>query len=370
MVKFSAAVIMEVMPAAVESIKEFYSSESLAEPALMKWPLNSSDRMTQSGLENEFKSRLGDGLPDGLLWMEGHADLKYRPERILPGCRSVLVSYLNYYRKNEIDRNDSHLNQGRVARYARGRDYHKELGFRLKRITKQFRQVFPGEQFRYFTDTGPVDEVWLASASGTGFRGRHGLTIIPGIGSWIVLGHILTTVEFDAPSARPLPSGCPANCRRCIDACPGTALEMPGRINPVRCIAYQSIEHRGAVDREYRRKAGNWIFGCDVCQEVCPFNSQAEETTVEGFLRDYAGAALNLVEILTLRNRTDVLKRFSGSPLMRAGRAGLVRNACTVAGNIGGLELVPVLEKLINDENSGIGEHAVWALEKIRRRFS
>ena len=367
---------LELVKLGFNIIQKLYCAENLAEPAIMPWPLDRSAEKALATREKRFLENLDAGLPSGLSWMTRHAAAKYRPDRVLPGCRSVFISFLNYFRNDEIDKlatgghEASAAPLGRIARYARGRDYHKELGLRLKRIAGKLRDAFPEERFKHFTDIGPLDEVWLAEASGAGFRGRHGLAIFPNIGSWVVLGHILTTLPYRDGPVHPSPLSCPDGCRRCIEACPGGALEMPGRLNPARCISYQSIEHKGVIEEAYRENTKDWLFGCDVCQEVCPFNAQAKETGVEGFRRDYAGAALKLTDILAVKNKADLTQDFAGSPLMRAGRAKLVRSACTAAGNCGNSELMPALEALLDDEDAGIRDHAAWAVKKIRQRSS
>lgn len=359
-----------------QTLLNIYASEELPEPRIISWPLSKEMQREKIRREQNFSARVANGLPPGLSWMERHAVAKYQPEKILPGCRSVLVSALNYYRTDSVDKRthtqNTAINQteGKIARYARGRDYHKELGYRLKRIAKKFHAVFPLERFKSFTDIGPLDEVWLAETSGMGFRGRHGLAILPGTGSWVVLGHILSTLKIPNSPQVSMPMSCPKGCRKCIDACPGTALETPGQLNAKRCTSYHNIEHKGALDIRDREHVGSWLFGCDICQEVCPFNSQAKETQEKGFLKNYAGASIKLIDILSWKENKAFQERLSGSPLMRLKRHGIVRNACTVAGNIGGKELIPVLESLFEDEDDAVREHAHWAQKQIKKRLA
>lgn len=319
-----------------ENLIKIYSEQQLPEPAFVAWPLADDAEKNRQIREQHFASSL-ESLAPALLWMRGHKSLKYRPDRILKGCRSILVSHLSYYRQDAIDGinpSDNSSFCGRVARYARGRDYHKELGYRLKRITRSLKKLYPQGSFLSFTDTGPLDEVWLAESSGAAFRGRHGLAIFPASGSWVVIGHILSTLPLGAVKKAEKSRFCPEGCRRCIDACPTQALSYPGGIDASRCISCHTIEQRGPIDTVFRAAAADRIFGCDVCQEVCPFNSRVERTIVEGFLRDIAGAALPLDEIFNIKDRQEFVERFAGSPLMRAGLEGLIRNACTVADNM------------------------------------
>ncbi|RLW68274.1 MAG: hypothetical protein B6D68_03970, partial [spirochete symbiont of Stewartia floridana] len=136
-------------------------------------------------------------------------------------------------------------------------------------------------------------------------------------------------------------------------------------INTALCNSYLSIEHPGSVPEPYRANMANWIFGCDICQEVCPFNILSKTTNVENFNRDYAGASIELIKVLKLKDKNAVMQSFAGSPLMRTGQSGLIRNACTVAGNIEAHELKPSLISLLQSEEEGIRDHAAWALDRI-----
>ena len=293
--------------------------------------------------------------------MTSHAKVKYRPDLVLEGCRTILVSSLGYYR----DDPDIPRYSGRIARYARGRDYHKELGNRLRRISRLLRSEYPEENFKSFVDIGPLDETWLVKASGAGFIGRHALAILPGVGSWAVLGQILCTVPVDVPPPRPSPLSCPEGCRRCLDACPTNALTLPGILDASRCISYLTIEAPQATPDEFRKTAADRVFGCDACQEACPFNARVLPTDVEAFQTDIAGAEWDIGDLLLLETHKDMVDRFAGSPVMRAGRTGMVRNACTAAGNSKDLQYRRRLEILCSDADPGVAEHARWALDQL-----
>jgi epoxyqueuosine reductase len=171
---------------------------------------------------------------------------------------------------------------------------------------------------------------------------------------------------------------CPSGCRKCIAVCPTGALLGPHRIDASRCISYLTIEHKGSIPEELRPKIGNWLFGCDLCQEVCPLNVRAEVTEVTDFVRVKAGESVELRAVLELRDDEDARARFAGSPLLRAGRRGLVRNACVVAANNGAAEapavagataaalgLLPVLRRLAGDADPVVAEHARWAVQRL-----
>ncbi len=352
-----------------ETIEEAFLQENLPPPASVPWPLTGEQGEDCRRREAAFRQALANQPPPGLAWISRHADAKYNPGAVLDGARGVLVTWLSYYRDDPSDPAASAGSKGLVARYARGRDYHKELGNRLKRVSRRLSKDFPGQEFRSFTDIGPLDETWLIETSGVGFIGRHSLAILPGVGSWVVLGHIVTTLELSADSVSVSPASCPEGCRRCIEACPTGALSLSRGLNPEACLSYQTVEHPGAGDPALREAAGNRVFGCDACQEACPFNAKVPITEVAAFKKDIAGPWLSLRSLLALKSHDDMVSRFAGSPLMRAGRAGLVRNAAIAAGNSGDSQLIPLLEALRNDEEPGVRDAACWALGRLRSRL-
>ncbi len=321
--------------------------------------------------EADFRKWLEFGYHGTMAYLENHARAKYRPANLLENCRSLIFVGLNYYQPRKRAPRD----HGHVARYAWGRDYHKVLGKNLKQMVKHLREVFPADRFLAFTDATPLAERSFAARAGAGFIGRNTLLIRRGAGSFFVLGGIASTLELSAGDLEPanLPtaggfdgSGCPPGCTRCIDACPTGALLEPHRINSRTCISYLTIEHRGSIPPHLHANMGAWIFGCDVCQEVCPFNKMAEETTVSDFLLPNAGASIAIGDILSIENHEQLAARFSGSPVMRAKRSGLVRNACIAAANLGLGEFAPHLEMLTKDTDPVIRIHAEWALSKLR----
>jgi len=252
-----------------------------------------------------------------------------------------------------------------VARYAWGRDYHKVLLAKLKKAAEALAVAWPGEAWRSFTDTAPLDERYWAWRAGASFTARNTLAINRSLGSWFLLGEILTTKAL--ASSGPLDhahGSCPSGCRRCRDVCPTGALDAQGRIDARKCIAYLTIEHRGPIDDHLKAGLGSWLFGCDLCQEVCPFNLAARPTAEPEFLAWKAGPHLDLGTLLTL-DAAQFTARFGGSPVHRTGRAGLVRNACLVAANTHRRDLVPLLRPLVEDEDPGVSDAARWALDRL-----
>jgi epoxyqueuosine reductase len=319
--------------------------------------------------EDEFREWLSLGYHGTMKYLENHLGKKYRPARLLPGCRCLVFTGLNY---NQT-RPSMPTGHGMVAKYAWGRDYHKVLGKRLKKIAAALRDAFPAERFLAFADATPLAERTFAARAGVGFPGRNTLLIRRGLGSYFVLGGIASTLEVDPGIAAPEPvaggelgnATCPSGCTRCIDACPTGALLGPHRIDARACISYLTIEHAGTIQSDYREPMGSWLFGCDVCQDVCPFNKMVGETYVADFLSPKAGPSIAVEEILAIGGKRDFTARFAGSPLMRAGRSGLVRNACVAAANLGIADAKARLETLSRDPDGVISRHAEWALSKL-----
>lgn len=287
-----------------------------------------------------------------------HAPLKYSPQQLLQGCRSILMAGMNYYRRSAAE-----PGQPRVARYAWGRDYHLVLGKRLRRLARRLGQRYGDQQFSSFTDATPLDERFFGERAGVGFSGRNTLLISGQYGSWFLLGGILSTQHFPAtPAPQGSHGACPRSCTRCIDVCPTGALLGPNRIDASRCISYLTIELRGSIPAQLRPAIGNWLFGCDLCQEVCPLNLRAQVTSEPDFLHDRAGESPDLSGILAIETDQQFAGRFAGNPLMRARRQGLVRNACVVAANTRRHDLKPLLQRRSADSDAVIAEHARWAL--------
>ena len=279
------------------------------------------------------------------------------PERLLPGCRSVVAVALVYAR------DDPDGSWQGVARYARGRDYHDLMRPRLVELAESIRQAAGGDvRCRAAVDTSALLERDLAARAGLGWIGKNTNLLDPSIGSYFFIGVVLTTaaLEWDGP----LPDRC-GTCTACLDACPTQAFTGPYVLDARRCLAYLTIEHRGDIPAEYREAIGEWVFGCDVCQEVCPWNRKAaparepELTPMAPFPR--------LTALLDL-DRDRFRARFRGTALTRAKRAGLLRNAAIVLGNRRDRNAVPALRRALGDEDAGVARAAAWALERIERQ--
>ena len=248
-------------------------------------------------------------------YLERRLQERLDPARVLPGARSVLCVALNYYQGEPAD-----ASWRPVARYAWGRDYHDVIGPRLTRLAA-FLAEAGGARSRGYVDTGPVLERDLAARAGLGWIGKNTMLLHPRLGSWFFIGVLLTTAELTPD--QPLADRC-GTCRACLDACPTGAFVAPYVLDARRCISYLTIEHRGDVDPALHSGMAGWQFGCDVCQDVCPWNRKTPMTTANDFrpAGPYPGAdAIAEMDDETLR------RRFAGTALLRAKPRGLRRNA-------------------------------------------
>jgi epoxyqueuosine reductase len=311
------------------------------------------------------------GMAGDMAYMQRPGELLGEPQQLLPSVRSV-VSFAAYY-----DRGASPLEvpsgYGRVARYAWGRDYHRVLSKALASLVQEVTGSVSGPlESRVFTDAVPLLERAAARVGGAGFIGKNTLLIQPrGRGSFFFLAEILWNAEVtEVPSTDSNQSSC-GSCMRCLSACPTGAFPTPFTLDARRCISYLTIEKRGLLTLQERSWLGSWVFGCDICQEVCPFNHQALDSVRPPDLAEFspshgAGPILKLEEILQLRTDEKFILRFQGTALMRAKRAGLLRNAAVVAANTAAVSLVPELRKSATEDISDIVRaHSLWALGKL-----
>ncbi|MFZ5858975.1 MAG: tRNA epoxyqueuosine(34) reductase QueG [Chloroflexota bacterium] len=306
-----------------------------------------------------------------------HADMAYLatdraravradPRLILPDCKSILVLATPYngpHPNPSPDFGRGARGEGRVASYALGEDYHLVLPPRLQSLV-QFIEAQVGHPVpnRYYTDTGPLLERDLAQRAGLGWIGKNTCLIHPQKGSTLLLAEILLGLELepDAPFAT---DHC-GTCTRCIDACPTDAI-LPNRsLDARRCISYLTIENKGDIPEDIRPLMDNWIFGCDICQTVCPWNKFSAPEGDASFQPDAGAAATDLSATLALTPQS-FNREFKCSPIQRAKRRGLLRNAAVALGNLRDPQALPVLEKIVNDPEPLIREHAQWAIEQI-----
>jgi len=264
-------------------------------------------------------------------YLERRVEERLDPRRLLPGARSALCVALQYSPLSGEAEATGDL-WPRVARYARGRDYHDLMGERLKRLGERIESAFPGSATRTYVDTGPVLERELAARAGLGAFGKNTMLLHPRGGSWFLIGELLLTLDL-TPDL-PLADLC-GSCTRCLEACPTGALVGPYRLRSDLCISYWTIEHRGEIPPPAQPLLGGWVFGCDICQEVCPWNAAPPAADHPELRLPPERAELTLAGLLTL-TREEYVERFRGSPMKRAKLEGLRRNAALAAANRAG----------------------------------
>jgi epoxyqueuosine reductase len=303
------------------------------------------------------------GMAADMGYMRRPVGLLSEPKRLQKSARSVVSLGVSYY-PGEHPENDG--GGGRVARYAWGRDYHEVIKGRLFELRAELEEAFGSRiKARAFTDAVPLLERSAAQHAGLGFFGRNSCLINGDIGSYFFIADLIVDREIE-PDAHG--TGTCGKCTRCMDRCPTGAIKAPGVVDARLCISYLTIENRGEIPRELRPLVGDWAFGCDVCQEVCPYNKR--KATVSRWPEFSAGSGagpyLKIEEVLGIRTESEFEARFAGTPLTRPGRAGLLRNCCVAAGNLGLREAVPALvEALREDPSALVRGHAAWALGEI-----
>jgi epoxyqueuosine reductase len=310
-----------------------------------------------------------------------HGEMSYlaRPDRVarrqdlnrvLPGVRSVIVVGLDYFAGSPPPAIVTDPSRGRISNYAWNVDYHEVMVPRLDALAGWLRDRSGGTEVasRVYVDTGAILERDHGETAGLGFTGKNTMLIDPRRGSWFFLGILLTTlpIEYDsiASSTDPKNPTC-GRCRRCLDACPTNAFPEPHMLDARRCISYLTIELKGWIPADLRPLMGNWVYGCDVCQEVCPFNRFARPIDEPAFQPvTWNDCAPPLIDLLAM-DEEHFRRRFDNSPIGRIKRNRMVRNACVAAGNWGSPEMLPALIRLLSDAESIIRGHAAWALHRI-----
>ena len=319
-------------------------------------------------------------------WLERGADKRGDPDLVLPGVRTVIMLGVNY----GTEQGPVEAGAGRAgpawARYARYSDYHDTIAAALAeagRVLEAEGGIGP-EDHRYYVDTGPVLERGWAARAGLGFTGKNAMLISREFGNWLFLASLLTRLEL--PADPPLPGKAPSGshagqlcgrCTRCLDACPTDAFAAPGVVDARRCVAYQTIENKGVIPRELRAGIGHRIYGCDTCLEVCPWNRFAQASREVLIKARPEIVRLTLAEVLEL-TPLRFAEVFRKTPIKRTKLAGLLRNACIVAGNTRAFECMPRLLRLADAGGGAEGAtgafpplvraHAVWALARLGER--
>ena len=310
-----------------------------------------------------------------MAWLERGAEKRGDPDKVLPGARTLVMLGVNYARQG---RGESEGAGPVWARYAQYSDYHDTIKAGLEAAGRALEEeggIGPGDH-RHYVDTGPVLERGWAARAGIGFTGKNAMLISREFGNWLFLACIVTRLELpaDAPLPGREPEGTHAGrlcgkCTRCIDACPTQAFSAPGVLDARRCVSYQTIENKGIIPRELRAGIGGRVYGCDVCAEVCPWNRFAQASRSVLLTPRPEIAALTLGEILALTPER-FAEVFRKTAIKRVKRAGLLRNACVVAGNLGAREHAGRIAELADAGGPDaappmVRAHAVWALARL-----
>ena len=314
--------------------------------------------------ERSTREWLSAGMAAGMKWIsEERVELSSDPSRLLPGTRSVITLGKYYLPPREDTAPEAVGPRGKIARYAQGHDYHDVFPVRMARFIDRLAQELGRRPAtRFFVDSSPLTEKAVAVRSGIGFYGKNSCVLTRGYGSWVLLAEVLTDLELEPDM--PLRRDC-GRCRICMDRCPTGAIVAPYRVDARLCISYLTIEHKGPIPIELRKKMGNWIFGCDVCQEVCPYNRVAKPMDDPAFMpRVGVGPNPPLIPMLGLDGR-QFRELFKGSPVLRPKRRGFLRNVAVALGNARDPIALPALTRSLGDEEPLVRSHSAWALGEI-----
>jgi len=309
-----------------------------------------------------YNSWLKKGYAGSMAYLERHAELKEDPRRLLPETMSLLALGFNY---KTVDPSEQIQNPdiGCISRYAWGDDYHDLIRSKLSELENYLcHELNAGKISRSFVDSGPVLEREVAQRAGLGWIGKHSNLINWKKGSWFFLAELLLDVQLEAdlPFTR---VDC-GTCTICIEACPTAAIIADRTLDARLCISYLTIELKGAIPVELRPKMGNLIFGCDICQEVCPWNSEAPQSTEPGLRPRPENVAPQLTELMKL-DQSAFSQRFRKSPIKRTKRRGFLRNVAVALGNWANVDAIPALGLGLHDEEALVRAHAAWALGRI-----
>ena len=310
-----------------------------------------------------YRQWIENGYGGKMHYLEKHLSLKTDVRQLLAEAKSVISLAMNYYTLDPPKAIAQDPGRGQISRYAWGDDYHELIRERLLELVTFIKQTAESElKTRVCVDTAPIIEREYAQKAGIGWIGKNTNLIHWRSGSWYFLSEVLVNIalESDPPELR----GSCGTCTRCIEACPTDAIVEPNLLDSRRCISYLTIELKESIPKALRPEIGNLIFGCDICQEVCPWNSRAVSTTEPGFQPRDGNLAPKLLSLVGM-TQEEFSRRFKGSPIKRAKRRGFLRNVLVAIGNWGAKRAVPALKDALADDEPLVRCHAAWALGRI-----
>ena len=321
------------------------------------------------GLDEILSDHIGRGRVEGMDWFtQERAQFSTRPANLLPLARSILAVGVPYWSVDE-GKPDDGVDRGRIARYAWGCDYHDVLKRRMKALLAAIEaEAERPVEARLLVDTARIVDRAVAARSGLGWYGKHSCIIVPGHGSWVMLGEML--LDLDLVPDQPLGRDC-GRCTICLDRCPTGAIVGPYQIDAPKCLSFQTIEQRGSIPRDLRPLLGDWIFGCDVCQEVCPYTRAAQPVLDPEFAAQTIERRYPSLQWLLAMTEAEFREMYRGSAVRRAKRRGIARNAAVALGNTGNRDAAPVLvDALTSHDESLVRGHAAWALGRLGGRVA
>lgn len=310
-----------------------------------------------------FERWLEAGYAGEMHYLQRSRERRRDLQQVVPGAQSVVVCGLNYDTDSPYSTAQADPARGWIARYAWGADYHQVMQDRLAQLQAFVATLVPPSvASKLYVDTGPVVERVYAKYAGLGWFGKNTCLLNARLGSWLLLGELILPVPLDYD--RPALDHC-GTCTRCLDACPTQALLEPYVLDARRCISYLTIELKGAIPEEWHAPIGQHIFGCDICQDVCPWNRK-RHFTPDPDLQPRPAQVYPLLAELAEMTRAEFTQRFRGTALERTKHRGLLRNVCVAMGNSGNTAFIPLLEGLLDDAEELVREHAAWALAQLR----
>ena len=309
-----------------------------------------------------YRAWLKKGYAGTMEYLERHSELKEDPRNLLPQTLSLVALGYSYNTGNPSP--ETHApSRARISRYAWGDDYHEIIHSKLKTLENYLcNELNAANHTRSFVDSGPVLEREVAQRAGLGWFGKHSNLINVEKGSWFFLAEMLVDVELKADD--PFTRVDCGTCTSCIEACPTEAIIADRTVDARLCISYLTIKHKGAIPADLRPKMDNHIFGCDICQDVCPWNKDAPESVEPGFKPRTENYAADLTDLMKL-DQAAFSKRFRKSPVKRTRRRGLLRNVAVALGNWAHADAIPALSIGLHDIESVVRSHSAWALGRI-----